>query len=320
METDTRDDESKSDSRREGHLEIVIASSPSRCFGNWLLKLVLAPLGVATGAIASITPAQALQVQITPTSPQLGDTISVVVRQDNPAVSSSPRVTLGNQTFDTYLIGPNRFRALLPTTPLNKSGTLNIQVAGEGQVKNLAVRLRDRAFPTQRIWLPPGKDEDISDAEFNRVDAFKQLVTPQKFWNGPFLRPNQGEITTIYGIRRYYNGVFANDYYHSGVDYAGTTGSPVVAAAAGRVALVGRESQGFKINGNVVGLDHGQGVQTIYLHLSRINVKEGDMVRAGQVIGAVGSSGASTGPHLHWGLYVQGKAVDPVPWRYQGLE
>ncbi|HEY9805749.1 MAG TPA: hypothetical protein V6D04_04225, partial [Candidatus Obscuribacterales bacterium] len=213
----------------------MIASPQSRDLGNWLLKRVLTPLGLVTATLSSTSAAQALQVQITPQAPQLGDTISVVVRQDNLSVSSSPTVTLGNQRFDTFLIGPNRFRALLPTTPLNKPGTLKIQVTGEGQVKNLAVQLRDRSFPTQSIWLPPGKDEDISDAEYNRVNAFKSLVTPQKFWNGPFLRPNQGEITTIYGIRRYYNGVFAQDYYHSGVDYAGGTGSPVVAAAAGRV-------------------------------------------------------------------------------------
>lgn len=88
-----------------------------------------------------------------------------------------------------------------------------------------------------------------------------------------------------------------------------------MAPAAGRVALVGRVSQGFRIHGNIVGIDHGQGVTSTYLHLSRINVKEGDVVQAGQLIGAVGSTGAVTGPHLHWGLYVQGQSVDPVPWR-----
>jgi murein DD-endopeptidase MepM/ murein hydrolase activator NlpD len=281
-----------------------------------------APLAIAVtaGAIALSAPAQALQVQITPTNPQLGDTISVVVKPDNPAVSSSPTVTLGQKTYDTYVMGPNRFRALLPTTPLDRPGTLQIQVNSAGQTKNIALKLRDRSFPTQSIWLPPGKDQEGTDQEFDRVDAFKQLNTPQKFWNGAFLRPNQGEITTVYGVRRYYNGKFAEDYYHRGVDYAGATGSPVVAAAAGRVALVGRESQGFKIHGNVVGIDHGQGVATIYLHLSRINVKEGDMVKAGQVIGAVGATGASTGPHLHWGLYVHGQSVDPVPWRYSSIE
>jgi len=86
------------------------------------------------------------------------------------------------------------------------------------------------------------------------------------------------------------------------------------------VSLVGRESQGFTIHGNVVGIDHGQGLASILMHLSRIDVKEGDFVTAGQVIGTLGSTGASTGPHLHWGLYVHGQAIDPVPWRLQGIE
>lgn len=277
--------------------------------------------GLAATTVAIAAPAQALKVQITPSNPQLGDTLSVIVQPEKSGTSSPPVVQIGTKTYQTFATGSNRFRALLPTTPLDRPGKLTIQVTGEGEVRNLAVWLRNRTFPTQSIWLPPDK-EDVqgSDREFDRVDAFKQLVTPQKYWNGPFLRPNQGEITTIYGVRRYYNGEFANDYYHRGVDYAGATGSPVVAAAAGRVALVGREADGFQIHGNTVGIDHGQGVTTIYLHLSRINVKEGDVVRAGQVIGAVGSTGASTGPHLHWGLYVQGQSVDPVPWRYQAFE
>ena len=224
------------------------------------------------------------------------------------------------KNYPAFPIGNGRFRALLPTTPLEKPGARQIQITGDGQVQKLNVQVRSRDFPTQSIWLPPGKDEEGTDAEFARVDAFKALVTPEKFWDGKLLRPNSGEITTIYGVRRYYNGVFAQDYYHRGVDYAGAYGSPVVAPAAGRVSLVGRESQGFKIHGNVVGIDHGQGVGSILMHLSRIDVKEGDVVKAGQVIGALGSTGASTGPHLHWGLYVHGQSVDPVPWRLQGVE
>jgi murein DD-endopeptidase MepM/ murein hydrolase activator NlpD len=129
------------------------------------------------------------------------------------------------------------------------------------------------------------------------------------------VRPSQGQVSTSYGVRRYYNGVFAQDYYHRGVDYAAATGSPVVAPAAGRIALVGRVADGFELHGNTIGIDHGQGVLSIMLHLSRIDVNEGDIVQAGQVIGRVGSTGASTGPHLHWGLYVHGISVDPVPWR-----
>ncbi|MCU0544567.1 MAG: M23 family metallopeptidase [Oscillatoriaceae cyanobacterium Prado104] len=275
--------------------------------------------GGITASILSFTvPVQALQVQVTPANPQLGDTLSVVIQVNNS--SETPSVSLQQKNYQAFPIGNNRFRALLPTTPLESPGIRQIQVTGDARMQKVTVRVRDRDFPTQSIWLPPEKDSEGTDAEFDRVDAFKALVTPEKFWNGKFLRPNSGEITTIYGVRRYYNGVFAKDYYHRGVDYAGPYGSAVVAPAAGRVALVGRESQGFKIHGNTVGIDHGQGVASILIHLSRIDVKEGDFVRAGQVIGTVGSTGASTGPHLHWGLYVNGQSVDPVPWRLQGFE
>ncbi len=279
---------------------------------------------IGGGAIALAmtfpTIAQALQIKATPTSPQLGDTLSIVVQYDNPAINMTPVVTIGQRTYQTFLVAANQFRALVPTTPLDRPGNLSIRADGGGESVSLTLKLRGRSFPTQSIWLPPGKDGDISDWEYNRVEAFRKLVTPQKFWQGPFLKPNQGSVTGVYGIRRYYNGVFAKDYYHRGVDFAGSYGSPVVAAAAGRVALVGFEKDGFRVNGNIIGIDHGQGVTTAYLHLSRILVREGDFVRAGQVIGAVGSSGAATGAHLHWGLYVNGLAVDPQPWRSKGFD
>jgi murein DD-endopeptidase MepM/ murein hydrolase activator NlpD len=274
-------------------------------------------LGVIVALVAISVPARALQVSLLPSSPQLGDTLSVVIQQ-NPTTNSAPTVKVGEKTYPTYITSSGNFRALVPTTPLDKPGTLNIQVSGEGEVNSLSVPLRNRSFPTQRIWLSGG-GSDATQYELDRVDAFKKLETPEKYWTGPFLKPNQGPITTIYGVRRYYNGEFAEDYYHRGVDYAGNTGSPVVAPAPGRIALVGRESQGFRVHGNVVGIDHGQGVSSIMLHLSRIDVKEGDFVKAGQKIGAVGATGAVTGPHLHWGLYVHGLSVDPVPWRYDGF-
>ncbi len=282
-------------------------------------KLTISSIApIVAGILSFAMPVQALQVQVTPANPELGDTLSVIIQVNSS--SPTPTVSVLQKNYPAFPMGNNRFRALLPTTPLEKAGARLLQVAGDGQVQKLSVQVRSRNFPTQSITLPPGKDSEGTDAEFDRVDAFKALVTPQKFWDGKLLRPNYGEITTIYGVRRYYNGVFAQDYYHRGVDYAGAYGSPVVAPAAGRVSLVGRESQGFKIHGNVVGIDHGQGVASILMHLSRIDVKEGDFVKAGQVIGALGSTGASTGPHLHWGLYVHGQSIDPVPWRLQGIE
>ncbi|MCV3215779.1 M23 family metallopeptidase [Plectonema radiosum NIES-515] len=271
--------------------------------------------------VALALPVDALQVKVTPSKPDLGDTLSVIINLENAGNGSNPTVTNGEKTYPAFEIAPNQYRAFVPTTPLERAGNRTLRVSGDGQEESLSVQVSDRTFPVQRINLPSGKaGVDATEYELKRVAAFKALITPEKYWNGAFVKPNGGRVSTIYGVRRYYNGKFAKDYYHRGVDYAGAEGSPVVAPAAGRVALVGRVSQGFRIHGNVVGIDHGQGVTSIFMHLSRINVKEGDMVQAGQVIGAVGSTGAATGPHLHWGLYVNGQSVDPTPWRTPGVE
>jgi murein DD-endopeptidase MepM/ murein hydrolase activator NlpD len=296
--------------------------TPYSHLANFVWRTTSAFLGIVVALpVALAAPAEALEVQLSPDSPQLGDTISVVVSLDNSSNGSNVTVTSGDETYPTYEIAPNQYRAMIPTTPLEKPGNRAIRVSGEGEIKDLSVQVRARKFPVQRINLSPGKAGiQPTDYELQRVAAFKALQTPEKYWNGAFLAPNKGRISTIYGVRRYYNGKFANDYYHRGVDYAGAAGSPVVAPASGRVSLVGRVSDGFRLHGNTVGIDHGQGVTSIFLHLSRINVKEGDIVKPGQLIGTVGSTGASTGPHLHWGLYVNGKSIDPVPWRTEGLK
>jgi lysostaphin len=312
------------------NIEVNSANSRNRLLVSIVkgVKSLKVNLGFKMAAcIASAVPiafasvAEAAEVQITPSSPKLGETISVKVTPDNPENGGNLEVTSEGKTYPVFEIAPNQYRAFIPTTPLEKPGRRVIRVSGDGTTRNLAVWVNNRKFPIQRINLPPGKaGVKATQHELDRVRAFKALVTPQKYWDGSFLPPNNSRISTIYGVRRYYNGKFANDYYHRGVDYAGGTNSPVVAPAAARVALVGKVSQGFVVHGNIVGIDHGQGVTSIYMHLNRINVKEGDMVKPGQLIGGIGSTGASTGPHLHWGLYVNGQAVDPVPWRYSAIK
>jgi murein DD-endopeptidase MepM/ murein hydrolase activator NlpD len=277
---------------------------------------------VATSSLLLGSIAQAIEVDVQPAQARLGDTMSVFVTPDpGDTLTQAPTVKIADQVFPAFQVAPNRWRAFIPTTPLQKHGRRNLSVTGNQKTRQLLLWVGSRRFPTQRIWLPPKKKTTVKDPdyEFRQADKFKALVTPQKYWSGTFIRPNTGRASTGYGVRRYYNGVFAQDYYHRGLDYASGVGSPVQAAAAGKVALIGRESQGFQVHGNVVGIDHGQGVATIYLHLSRINVSEGQMVRSGQVIGAVGATGAVTGPHLHWGLYVNGQAVDPSPWLKSGF-
>ncbi len=287
-----------------------------KCSATALLTSIFTTTFVALG-----TSANALQVQINPPNPKLGDTLSAIINVGNFSSGSVPRVTKGGKTYPAFKIAPNTYRVLIPTTPLQASGKRTIRVTAGAEQRNLLVHVGWRKFPVQRITLRGNKAGlRATPYELKRVRELKALQTPQKFWNGSFLRPNKGRVSAIYGVRRYYNGKFAKNYYHRGVDYAGGSGSPVIAPAAGRVALVGTVSQGFRVHGNLVGLDHGHGVVSIFMHLKSINVKEGDIVKAGQLIGGVGSTGASTGPHLHWGLYVNGQAVDPVPWRFDGVK
>lgn len=283
-----------------------------------LVSLIL--VSAIAAAIFGAARVDALQAILKPMNPLLGDTVSVWIVTDK-TTKTPPKVSMNNKQFPAFAMSSNRWRAFIPTTPLDKAGERQVLVTGDGLKQTLPMHLGDREFPTQSIWInDSGGGSEPTDYEWDKVSAFKKLVTPQKFWNGAFLRPNDGEITTGFGVQRYYNGVFADDYYHRGVDYAGGYGSPVVAPAAGYIRLVGTVAQGFLLHGNTIGLDHGQGVESIFLHLSKIYVKEGDFVTAGQTIGAIGATGAVTGPHLHWGLYVNGEAIDPVAWRYEGVE
>jgi len=271
---------------------------------------------VTTLCLAIAFPVKALEVEISPSNPQLGDTISAIVTtvdSNNP-----PTVTVDGKEHPVFE-NNGKYRALIPTSPLNNPGKMTVQVKGDNKTSNIGVWLKNRAFPIQRIWLSGKASRPATPTELQQVATLKKLVTPEKFWQGSFLRPNTNRVSTGFGIRRYYNNVFAQDYYHKGVDYAGGYGSPIVAPAAGKIRLVGRESAGFHVHGNIVGIDHGQGVISIMMHLQDIHVTEGTMVKAGQRIGTVGSTGASTGPHLHWGLYVNQVAVDPVPWRFSEI-
>ena len=112
-----------------------------------------------------------------------------------------------------------------------------------------------------------------------RVNDAKALATRERRWSGTFQAPAGGRTSSPYGVKRYRNGIFLRDYYHRGIDYAPGEGAPVVAPAGGTVALVGRENAGFPVHGNMVGLDHGHGVVSFFLHLSRVLVAEGDAVQ-----------------------------------------
>jgi hypothetical protein len=279
-------------------------------------RSLLVGLAAGTGAVLLGRSAQAYDIILNPTAPELGHTISVIAVPKRGGATVPPVVSVNDRTqYPMFALGGDRFRALVPTSPLDPPGRMVIRIMGpDGDTRNLALGLRNRTFPIQRITLSPNRRSLGTQHEFDRVAAFRGIVSPDRHWSGAMQRPSSGRVSTQYGVRRYYNGVFAQDYFHRGLDYAAPTGSPVASPAAGRIVLVGREADGFEIHGNTIGIDHGQGVLSIMIHLSRIDVREGDMVQPGQVIGAVGNTGASAGPHLHWGLYVNGVCVDPAPW------
>jgi murein DD-endopeptidase MepM/ murein hydrolase activator NlpD len=170
-----------------------------------------------------------------------------------------------------------------------------------------------REFSVQRLTLPPAMVDLDPDTERRAVDESGRLRTlyrttsPERLWRGPFVRPVAGtEPGTGFGSRRVING--QPRMPHSGVDYAAPRGASVVAANAGRVALVAE----FFFPGRLVVLDHGLGVYTLYFHLDTITVDEGAMVDRGQPIGTVGTTGRSTGPHLHFGAQIGSARVDPA--------
>ncbi|NJK61548.1 MAG: M23 family metallopeptidase [Synechococcaceae cyanobacterium SM2_3_1] len=278
-------------------------------------------LGLGWISTTVTLPGEATQVKVNPPTPPLGYTISVLIETapgQHPV--ATPAVSFRGQEYPAFTVGTQQWRALLPTSPLDSPGLESIQIQGFADPTQMEIILEARDFPVQRVYLSPQVASlEPTELEIIRVAQFREQATPEKHWQGYFIPPSQGPVSTIFGVRRYYNDVFAENYYHRGIDYAGPVGSVVVAPAAGRVGLVGYESDGFRLHGNMVGLDHGQGVTSVLLHLSRIDVKEGERVEAGQAIGAIGATGIATGPHLHWGLFVHGVSVDPIPWMHLNI-
>lgn len=145
--------------------------------------------------------------------------------------------------------------------------------------------------------------------ELELVTSVWSVVDTPLLWQGTFARPLGEEYPTTspFGTRRSYNGGPYSSY-HAGQDFGSPAGVPIVAPATGVVAL----AKALSVRGNAVILDHGRGIFTGYWHLSEISVEEGQAVRAGDLIGLVGTTGLSTGAHLHWELRVYGIAVDPI--------
>lgn len=199
--------------------------------------------------------------------------------------------------------------------PIGSAGTarltLRFRLAPDSTVVQTArLPIVEHEYPATRLSVAP-RYSDPSPEALVRIREERELITATlaratEGWlpREGFTWPREKVITSPFGQRRVFNDELKSR--HTGLDLRGREGDPVHASARGRVALTGD----FYYAGNAVYLDHGLGVYTGYFHLSSIAVEEGDTVRQGQRLGAVGATGRVTGPHLHWSLYVNGEALD----------
>jgi murein DD-endopeptidase MepM/ murein hydrolase activator NlpD len=185
----------------------------------------------------------------------------------------------------------------------------------ESQTIRWPIRVVDAGYPTFDIVLPPGKGDllapNLVQAELERMMALWNAPPTPPVWRRLFLRPVADEFRTSapYGQRRSYNSGPVSGF-HAGQDFAAPEGAPIIAPAAGTVVL----AEELIVRGNAVLIDHGGGVFTGYWHLVDIAVSAGQQVQPGDLLGGVGTTGLSTGNHLHWELRVNGFAVDPMQW------
>ena len=159
-----------------------------------------------------------------------------------------------------------------------------------------------------RVSQPGAEFQRRRPPELARIAAARAKVTSAEGWRQPFRWPATGRISGLFGAQRVYAGEPGS--YHSGVDVAKPTGAPILAPADGVVILAADAP--FTLEGNLLMIDHGMGLNSAFLHLSKIEVTEGQAVRQGQLIGRVGATGRATGPHLHWGMKWNDARLDPL--------
>ncbi len=184
----------------------------------------------------------------------------------------------------------------------------------DGSTLRQTLKIQPRAWRIERLNTLPRFAQPSAEfqrrrpAELAQINAARAKSHDVQGWRQEFMWPVTGRISGLFGSQRIYKG--EPGAYHSGVDVARPTGTPVIAPADGVVILAAQ--QDFTLEGKLLMLDHGMALNSAFLHLSRIDVKVGDVVRRGQTIGAIGTTGRSTGPHLHWGMKWGEARIDPL--------
>ncbi len=257
----------------------------------------------------------AVGVDLLRTSVRQGEVLRLTLRTPSPATRAEVR--FAGRQWPIYPVGRGEWRTILGTDPSTPPGrhTLTVKALYSGgavHITHKALTVVRVAFPRREIVFDPALAPllapEAAERERRKVAEALRTLHPQQLWTDPFMMPLAGKVISAYGTLNVYHGQARG--FHGGVDILAPEGTPVRTAGDGIVRLAGP----LPLSGQAVLVDHGLGVVTSYLHLSEVGVRAGERIRRGQVLGRVGSTGLSTGPHLHWGVRVNGVRVDPIPW------
>jgi murein DD-endopeptidase MepM/ murein hydrolase activator NlpD len=272
-------------------------------------------------------PSPFIAVELKPLPVIQGQTLAIKIKTDGPVNLAGSLTSTGLSASDNrplVFVGENgHYWALVGIQANAQVGPYLLELratdsTGKATETSELVQVAAGDFATEQITLPPEAskllDAALIRAENERLSQIVGIFSRQQLWEGLFRAPLQGplRVTSAFGTRRSYSGGPPTSY-HEGLDYGAAAGTSVLAAGAGRVAL----AEDLTVRGKAVIIDHGLGIYSGYYHLSEIAVKAGQKVEQGDLIGKVGSTGLSTGSHLHWEIRVSGVYVDPLQWTRQ---
>jgi murein DD-endopeptidase MepM/ murein hydrolase activator NlpD len=251
-------------------------------------------------------PVPSQKCTVTPKQVKLGETLRITC---SPEFSSA---TLNGRAAKLFPQSSGNNFGLLPISVKDVPGpaTVTVSHSDGGSPRQLSIVIRKTVFPSQNVSLSPEIEAlHSTPEEIALLTGFKEKISDARYWQDPLAPPVSGCVTSPFGVKRLHNGK-ATGEYHGGVDQRTPAGEPIRAVTAGTITF----AQQFNVLGNAVGVDHGQGLASMYLHMSKLVVTPGAQVQRGDILGYAGSTGRSTGPHLHWVLYVNGVNVNPAQW------
>lgn len=280
-----------------------------RCSLGWIFALCLAVLFL----FAEVMGATVSLPEILLSSPYAcqGDIVLLKVRVEKGEI---PKLTWLEKDVPMVALEEGNWCGFLGTDLKFAPGTypLKISTTPSGREKSVEIKIESKDYGERRLTLPREMVE-LDAVTLRRVrkeaaaiNSVLERTSAEPSWKGPFLKPVEGELSGIFGRRNIINGLARSP--HSGVDLKAGRGVPVKAMNHGKVVFT--SDQFF--SGLSVVVDHGGGIHSMYFHLEKILVQEGQQVTKGEIIGQVGSTGRSTGPHLHLGVRVNGARVDPL--------